>query len=79
MLMARGRAKLEWNQTCELWAPLINQIRDTREHPEPYKPSDLNPFFKREEKAMAETHARAKDVILPGTRLRHMTDGRLSN
>jgi hypothetical protein len=83
MLMARGRARLEWAQTAELWVLLINPIRDIDTHPEPFKTSDINPFAEIDhEQAMREKVKRAPSVIKAGSgKLKRMnfSDGRVGN
>lgn len=42
--MARGRAKLEWDQSSLLWALHANVNRDVKEHPKPYLSADVHPY-----------------------------------
>lgn len=42
--MARGRAKLDWDQTSLLWCLLANVNRNTQEKKEPFLPSDVHPW-----------------------------------
>lgn len=47
--MARGRVRLEWDQTATLWVPLAEPLRDKSEHPEPFRVHDVHPLLRDEE------------------------------
>lgn len=42
--MARGRSKLEWDQTSLIWSLLANTNRDPKVRKEPFLPSDVHPW-----------------------------------
>jgi hypothetical protein len=79
MVMARGVSKLQWAQTAELWAPLMNAVRDSSVKREPWTAKDINPYWKEHEQELAAVRKRGTDVIKAGTRLKGINRGRVSD
>lgn len=67
--MARGRVRLEWDQTSLLWVPLAEPLRDESEHPEPFTIRDVHPLLHEE----AEASDREPDWKLWSKITRHVT------
>lgn len=73
--MARGRAKLEWDQTSLLWALLANTNRDLKEQPEPFLPSQVHPYRTAADYESEDKDKKARDSIKRTgkiTRLKHV-------
>lgn len=62
MVMARGRAKLEWDQTALIWSLIANVNRDTTIRPEPFAVNDIHPFAQELDDAEGDIESRRAEV-----------------
>lgn len=73
--MARGRAKLEWDQTSLLWAQVQNLHRDPDKHRVPFSPADVHPY-RTEDEYSSNTHRKASRVDAPIGKIRVIRNDR---
>lgn len=77
--MARGRIRLEWDQTSLLWAQQANQNRDPKEHPQPFLPSDVHPLRTAADYTNDDAQKKTVDAIKRTCKVRRLKNVSLSN
>lgn len=71
--MADGRGKMEWAQTSNLMAMIVNVMRDPKKT-KAVKPADFNPYFQKQKPVMRVTMAQLKGMF-PDAKRMVMSDG----